>query len=56
MSRKDGTRAEDRGRTEAPAEIQAVVSDKVAVPEKAVVIDGKIKKTGSRGPGFSMTK
>ncbi|MBW2245973.1 MAG: hypothetical protein JRF62_01995 [Deltaproteobacteria bacterium] len=43
MSREDGTQAEDRGRTEAPTGIQAVVSDKVAVPEKAVAIDGKMK-------------
>ena len=56
MSRENGTQAEDLDRTEAPAGIQAVVSDKVAVPEKAVVINGKIKKTGSRGPDFSMTK
>lgn len=56
MSRVDGTQAEDRGRTEAPAGIQAVVSDKAAVTEKAVVIDSKIRKTGSREPGFSMTK
>ncbi|MBW2055075.1 MAG: hypothetical protein JRI29_05165 [Deltaproteobacteria bacterium] len=56
MSREDGTQAEDRGRTEAPARIQAVVSDKAAVPGKAVVIEGKIRKTGSRGPGFYITK
>jgi DNA-binding beta-propeller fold protein YncE len=56
MSRVAGTQAEDRGRTEAPAGIQAVVSDKAAVSGKAVVIDGKIRKTGSRGPGFSITK
>jgi hypothetical protein len=54
MIRGDGMQAEDRGRTETPAGIQAVGSDKAAVLEKAVVTDGKIKKTGSRGPGFSM--
>jgi hypothetical protein len=52
MSRVHGTRAEDRGRTEVPVGIQAVVLDKAAVPEKAVGIDGKVKKAGSRGPGF----
>jgi hypothetical protein len=56
MSREDGTQAEDRGRTEAPVGIPAEVSDKASVPGKAVVIEGKIRKTGSRGPGFSMTK
>jgi hypothetical protein len=48
----DGTQAKDRVGTEGPAGIRAVVLDTVAVPEKAVGIDGKIKKTGSRGPGF----
>ena len=52
MSRKDGTQAEDRVRTEAPAGIQAEVSDNAAVPEKAVAIDGNIKKPGPDGPAF----
>ena len=56
MSREDGTQVEDRGRTEVPVGIPAEVSDKAAVPGKAVVIDGKIRKTGSRGPGFYITK
>ena len=46
MSREDGTQAEDRVRTEAPAGIQA------EVPDKAVAIDGKIKKPGPEGPAF----
>jgi len=52
MSRVHGTQAEDRSRTEAPVGIHAVVLDKAAVQEKAVVIDGKVKKAGSIGPGF----
>jgi hypothetical protein len=52
MSREDGTQAVDRVRTEAPAGIQAEVPDKAAVPEKAVAIDGKIKKPGPEGPAF----
>ena len=52
MSRAHGTQAEDQGRTEAPVGVQAVVLDKAAVPEKAVGIDGKIKKAGFEGPGF----
>ena len=46
MRREDGTQAEDRGRTDAPAGIQA------AVPGKAVVIGGNIKKPGPVGPAF----
>jgi hypothetical protein len=41
MSRVNGTPAVDRGRTEAPAGIQAVVSEKAAVPEKDTGTDGK---------------
>ena len=52
MSREDGTQAEDRGRTKAPAGNQAEVSDKAAGPEKAVAIDGNIKKPGPEGPVF----
>ncbi len=52
MSRVHGTLAEDQGRTEDPVGVQALVLDKAAVPEKAVGIDGKLKKSGSRGPGF----
>ena len=48
MRREDGTQAEDRGRTEAPAG----VSDKAVVPGKAVVIGGNIKKPGPEGPAF----
>ncbi len=52
MSREDGTQAEDRVRTEVPAGIQAEVLDNAAVPEKAVEIDGNIKKPGPEGPVF----
>ena len=52
MSRVDGTQAEDQVRTEVPAVIQAEVSDKAAVPEKVVAIDGKIKKPDPGGPAF----
>jgi hypothetical protein len=52
MSRVHGTQAEDRDRTEAVAGIPAEGSDKAAAPGKAVGIDGKIKKSGSGGPGF----
>jgi hypothetical protein len=46
MSREDGTQAEDRGRTEAPAGIQA------AVPGKAVVIGGNRIKPDPEGPAL----
>ena len=52
----DGTQAKDRVGTEGPAGIQTVVSDKAAVPEKAVGIDGKVKEPDPKGPAFSMTK
>jgi hypothetical protein len=52
MSRVHGMQAKDRDRTEAPVGIQAVVSDKAAVPEKAVGIDVKIKKPGPEDPVF----